>query len=102
MKLITFLGGTAFLVLMGTVMFFIAGTINVPSIWLYLIIRVLFTAACVLAMSEDVARERLKPGPGAKPEPIYNTGTAVAWIAHVVIVPLDKGRFGWSREQVER
>jgi len=57
---------------------------------------VLFTAACVLTMSEDVARERLKPGPGAQPEPVYNAGATSAWIAHVAIVPRDLGRFHWS------
>lgn len=78
-------------------MFLIAGTVRLPSIWLYLALRVLFTAACVLAMSEGVARERLKPGPGTKPEPLYNIGTGIAWIAHIVIVSLDLGRYGWSR-----
>jgi len=98
MRLRTFLAGTAFLALMGALMFLIAGTVHVPSIWLYLILRWLFTGASVLAMSEEVARERLKPGPGTKPEPVYNVGTAIAWIAHIVIVALDKGRFGWSRD----
>ncbi|MBN2550835.1 MAG: isoprenylcysteine carboxylmethyltransferase family protein [Anaerolineales bacterium] len=96
MRLVTFLAGTAFLALMGAVMFLIAGTIRVPSIWLYLGLRLLFTLASVLAMSESVARERMRPGPGVKPEPIYNTGTAIAWVAHILIVPLDKGHFGWS------
>jgi len=59
-------------------------------------LRVLFTAACVVTMSEEVARERLKPGPGARPEPVYNAGATVAWIAHVLIVSLDLGRFHWS------
>lgn len=95
-RLTTLLGGTAFLALMGAVMFLIAGTITVPSIWLYLALREGFTIASVLAMSEDVARERLKPGPGVKPEPVYNVGTGIAWIAHIVIVPLDLGRYGWS------
>jgi protein-S-isoprenylcysteine O-methyltransferase Ste14 len=95
-RLRTFVLGTLFIVLMGALMFLIAGTIRVPSVWLYLALYVGFTAASALAMSEEVARERLKPGPGAKPEPVYNTGTAIAWIAHVVIVSLDKGRFGWS------
>ena len=81
MRLVTFVAGTAFLILAGAAMFLIAGTANLPSIWLYLTLRVLFTAACVLAMSEDVARERLRPGPGARPEPIYNTGAAIAWTA---------------------
>src|SRR5512139_3369751 len=96
MRLTTFLAGTAFLALMGTIMFLIAGTVRLPSIWLYLALRVLFTAASVPAMSEEVARERLKPGPGVKPEPVYNIGTAIAWIAQIIIVPLDLGRFGWS------
>ncbi len=97
-RLITFVAATAFLALMGAAMFAIAGTVRVPSIWLYLGIRVLFSAGCVVAMSEDVARERLRPGPGAKPEPVYNLGTGAAWVTHIVIVPLDKGRFGWSAD----
>lgn len=96
MRLITFLAATAFLVPIGVVLFLIAGTLNVPSIWLYLAVRVLFNAASALAMSEDVARERLRPGPGARREPVYNTGTAIAWISHVVIAALDLGRYHWS------
>ncbi len=96
-RLITFIAGTAFLALMGAAMFLMAGTVWLPSIWLYLGLRVLFTAACVLAMSESVARERLKPGPGTKSEPLYTLGTGFAWIAHIVIVSLDLGRYGWSR-----
>lgn len=96
MRWVTFLAGTAFLALMGAGMFLIAGTLDASPIWLYLGLRVLFTAASAFAMSEDVARERLRPGPGVKPEPVYNIGTAIAWIAHIVIVPLDLGRFGWS------
>jgi protein-S-isoprenylcysteine O-methyltransferase Ste14 len=96
MRLTTFLAATAFLAVMATLMFLIAGTVRLPSVWLYLGIRELFTAASVLAMSEGVARERLMPGPGARPEPIYNLGATIAWIAHIIIVPLDLGRFGWS------
>jgi protein-S-isoprenylcysteine O-methyltransferase Ste14 len=96
MRLTTFVAGSAFLALMGAVMFLIAGTIDLPSIWLYLILRLLFTGASVLAMSESVARERMKPGPGAKAEPIYNTGTGIAWVTHIILVPLDLGRFHWT------
>ncbi len=96
MRLKTFFGALAFLALMGAVMFLMAGTANLPSVWLYLGLRVLFTAASVWAMSESVASERLKPGPGAKREPVYNIGAAVTWIAHIVIVSLDLGRFHWS------
>ncbi|HPL27369.1 MAG TPA: isoprenylcysteine carboxylmethyltransferase family protein [Anaerolineae bacterium] len=95
-RLTTFIMATLFLFPMGAALFLIAGTVNVPTIWLYLGIRVLFNAASTLAMSEEVARERLKPGRGAKPEPIYNTGTAIAWVAHIVIAPFDLGRFHWS------
>jgi protein-S-isoprenylcysteine O-methyltransferase Ste14 len=95
-RLTTFLAATAFLALMGALMVLIAGTADLPSVWLYLALRELFTLASVLAMSEEVARERLKPGPGARPEPLYNTGTTLAWMAHIVIVALDLGRFGWS------
>ena len=95
-RLITLVAATAFVALMGAAMFLLAGTTNAPPIWLYLAIRVGFNAACVLAMSEDVARERLKPGPGAKAEPVYNIGTGIAWVAHILLACLDLGRFGWS------
>jgi protein-S-isoprenylcysteine O-methyltransferase Ste14 len=96
-RLITLLSATAFLAGLGTLLFFIAGTLALPSIWIYLVLRFLFTLACVLAMSEEVARERLKPGAGAKREPLYNTGTAIAWLAFIILAPLDLGRYGWSR-----
>ena len=92
----TFLAATAFIVFLGAVIFFIAGTVNLPSIWLYLVIYVLFSAACALAMSEGVARERLQPGPGSRPEPVYRIGATLAWIAHIGIAALDLGRFHWS------
>lgn len=96
MRLTTFLAGMAFLALMGALMFLIAGSLWISSLWLYLGLRLFFTAASVLAMSEAVARERLKPGRGARPEPVYNFGTAVAWIAHILIAPLDLGHYHWS------
>jgi protein-S-isoprenylcysteine O-methyltransferase Ste14 len=96
-RLRIFINGLASLISMGAVIFIIAGTLNLPFVWLYLIIRTLFAAASALAMSEAVARERLHPGPGVKPEPVYNVGTTIAWIAHILIVALDLGRFNWSR-----
>ncbi len=59
-------------------------------------LRLLFAAACVLAMSEEVARERLKPGPGAKPERLFPIASGSLWIMHLVITALDLGRFHWS------
>jgi predicted signal transduction protein with EAL and GGDEF domain len=60
-RLITFFSATAFLALMGAVLFLIAGTLALPSIWLSLGLRLLFTLACALTLSDDVARERLEP-----------------------------------------
>jgi len=96
-RLITLLSASAFLALLGGVMFLIAGTFSLPSIWLYLGLRLLFSLACVMAMSEDVARERMKPGPGSRRELIYITGTTIAWVEHIVLASLDLGRFRWSR-----
>ena len=95
-RLTTLFAALAFLALMGAFLFLVAGTIFLPTIWLYLGLRAGFTFASVLAMSEDVARERLKPGPNAKPEPVYNTITTIAWISHIILAPLDLGRFHWS------
>lgn len=95
-RLTTLFSALAFLILLGVILFLIAGTIHLPTIWLYLLLRVVFTFASIFAMSEDVARERLKPGKGAKPEPVYNIGTTIAWISHIILAPLDLGRFHWS------
>jgi hypothetical protein len=46
-------------------------------------------------MSEVVARERLKRGRGARPGPVYTTRPAIARAAHIVIAPLDLGRYHW-------
>jgi protein-S-isoprenylcysteine O-methyltransferase Ste14 len=97
MRLITFIGAMVFLGVVGTLMFLIAGTIALPPIWLNLGIWAAFTLACVLVMSENVAKERLKPGPGAKKEPLFNIGSTLAYVAHYIIAPLDLGRFHWSR-----
>jgi len=95
-RLTTLFAALAFLVLLGAILFLIAGTISIPTIWLYLFLRVIFTFASVLAMSEDVARERLKPGAGSKPEPVYNIGTTIAYVSHIILAALDLGRFHWS------
>lgn len=71
-RLYTFFAATIFLILMGVLLFFLAGTLDLPAAWVYLGLRLGFTAASVLAMSEDVAKERLQPGPKYKPEPLYN------------------------------
>ncbi len=92
MRLITFVAATAFLIPLGAALFLIAGTTDLPWIWVYLALRLLFTAACVLAMSEDAARERLKPGPGAKKERLFPIASGSLWIAHWVIAMLDLGR----------
>ena len=95
-RLTTLFAALAFLVVLGIILFLIAGTIHLPSIWLYLGLHVAFTFVSVFAMSEDIARERLKPGKGAKPEPVYNIGTTIAWVSHIILAPLDLGRFHWS------
>jgi protein-S-isoprenylcysteine O-methyltransferase Ste14 len=95
-RLTTLFAALAFLGLMGAILFMIAGTVRFLTIWLYLGLRVIFTIASVFAMSEDVARERLKPGKGAKPEPIYNIGTTIAYVSHIILAALDLGRFHWS------
>ena len=95
-RLTTLFAALGFLAVLGAFLFLIAGTIRAWTIWLYLVLRVLFTFASVFAMSEDVARERLKPGKGAKPEPVYNIGTTVAYISLIILAPLDIGRFHWN------
>lgn len=95
-RLYTFFAASIFLILMGVLLFFLAGTLNLPAIWVYLALRLGFTVASVLAMSEGVAKERLQPGPKAKPEPLYNILTGIAWVVFIILAPIDIGRFHWS------
>ena len=95
-RLLTLLGGSASIALMGALLFLLAGTTGLPWVWVYLAVRLAFTVGAVLAMSEAVARERLKPGPRAKPEPLYNALTGVSWVAFLILAPLDLGSFHWS------
>ena len=96
MRLRTLLLATAFQLFLGIVLFILAGTASLPAVWAYLVIQWVFTLASTLAMSEETARERLKPGAGAKREPLYNIGSTIFWLAHIVIATLDIGRFHWS------
>jgi protein-S-isoprenylcysteine O-methyltransferase Ste14 len=96
MRLRTLFLATAFQIVLGVILFLVAGTSHLPAVWAYLGIQWVFTLASVLAMSESTASERLKPGTGAKKEPVYDIGAAILWITHFVIAMLDIGRFQWS------
>lgn len=96
MRIMTLFLATIFQAFMAFALFLIAGTVALPAVWAYLFIQWLFTLASVLVMSENTAAERLKPGQGAKKEPLYNIGATILWVSFMVIAMLDIGRFGWS------
>jgi protein-S-isoprenylcysteine O-methyltransferase Ste14 len=71
-----------------------AGTIAIPTYWVYLAIFATVFVASFILLDPDLARERMRPG-GKKP-PLALQLFSGGLIAHWVIAGLDHGRFHWT------
>jgi protein-S-isoprenylcysteine O-methyltransferase Ste14 len=86
--------------LAGIVLFGAAGTFEIISFWLYLIVFVAFCVVGTLVIEPDLARERMRPG--GKPLSASMTGaTIVLPLLHLAVAGFDCGRYHWS-DQVPR
>jgi protein-S-isoprenylcysteine O-methyltransferase Ste14 len=87
-----------FVVVAGAILFGAAGTIHVPSFWLYLgVSTVLYLLALglIYLRSPDLIQERLHPGAGEKDK--VSIAAMVALLAlDFGIAGLDLGRFHWT------
>jgi protein-S-isoprenylcysteine O-methyltransferase Ste14 len=75
-------------------LFVSAGTIAIPTYWVYLAIFATVFVASFILLDPDLARERMRPG-GKRP-PLALQLFSSALIAHWVIAGLDHGRFHWT------
>jgi protein-S-isoprenylcysteine O-methyltransferase Ste14 len=83
-----------FLVLAAAALFGGAGTLAIPSFWIYLTILAAVFAASLLGLDPDLARERMRPG--GQRAPLALQLLAIVFAAHWLVAGLDRGRFHWS------
>ncbi len=80
-------------------MFFAAGRIDYWQGWVFsgIIFIHVVVRAVLLSDTPDLAKERVKPGPGIKRwDKIFLVFFGTFSLATFVISPLDAGRFGWT------
>ncbi len=82
-------------VLFATVIFGLAGRLDLPVYWAYTIVCVFKGLWIAISMDTSLAAERVKPGPGGVDHFTWHFSTALFGL-HWVIAPLDVGRFHWS------
>jgi protein-S-isoprenylcysteine O-methyltransferase Ste14 len=94
MPVSAYLQSAAFFALATLALFASAGTIALPTFWVYLAIFAAVFVASLLWLDPDLARERMRPG-GNKPPLGLRLFSGVLF-AHWIIAGLDHGRFHWS------
>lgn len=94
MPVSAYVQSVGFFVLAAIALFGSAGTVAIPSFWVYLAILAAIFIASFLILDPDLARERMRPG-GKRP-PIALQAFSAVLMAHWVLAGLDRGRFHWS------
>jgi protein-S-isoprenylcysteine O-methyltransferase Ste14 len=94
MPISAYVQSAVFFFLAAVALFGSAGTIAIPSFWLYLAILSAVTAASLLILDPDLIRERMRPGGRSPPIGLRLVGVVpfLQWI----IAGLDRGRLHWS------
>ena len=93
--ILTFGASALFVVLLGAVLFLVAGRYDLRWFWAYLGVFFVLSSCGWLFLDPDLIRERLRPGKGAQDAGTVQIGKALS-LAHFVIASLDVGRFHWS------
>jgi protein-S-isoprenylcysteine O-methyltransferase Ste14 len=94
MPLSAYVQSAIFLLLAAAALFVSAGTLAVPSFWLYLAILGAFTIASLAALDPDLIHERMRPG-GERP-PLALNFVGLIPLATLILAGLDRGRLHWS------
>jgi protein-S-isoprenylcysteine O-methyltransferase Ste14 len=94
-RVLSLLGGLAFVALLGALLFGCAGRWDLPLFWAYLGMWMAGVVASAWVADPTLARERLRPGPGGND---YLTLIVITplWLGQHVVAGLDVGRFHWS------
>ena len=83
-----------FFALATVALFVSAGTVALPTYWVYLGIFAAVFVASFLMLDPDLARERMRPG--GQSQPLGLKVFSAVLFAHWIIAGLDHGRFHWS------
>jgi protein-S-isoprenylcysteine O-methyltransferase Ste14 len=83
-----------FFVLTAVALFASAGTVVLPTYWVYLGIFAAVFVASFLLLDPDLARERMRPG--GKSAPLGLKVFSAVLFAHWIVAGLDHGRLHWS------
>lgn len=94
MPLAAYLQSVGFFALAIAALFGSAGTIAIPTYWLYIAILGTVFVASFFLLDPDLARERMRPG-GKRPPLALQLFSGVL-VAHWIVAGLDHGRFHWS------
>jgi len=86
-----------FVGLMFALLFGSAGRLDLPWVWAYLAVCSILTVVAVLGIDRDLARERLRPGPGGA-DRLFPFAAQFLGFAHWIISGLDVGRFHGSSD----
>lgn len=93
MPISAYVQSALFFILAVAALFGGAGTLAIPTFWVYLAILAAVFIASLVGLDPDLARERMRPG-GQKP-PLALQLLAIVFAAHWLIAGLDH-RFHWS------
>src|SRR4051812_13021568 len=85
----------AFETCLALILFGSAGRVDLPWVWALLAVHAGWLMVAFTFMDPTLARERLRPGPGAKDVNLRRVIT-VMLIVHLVVAGLDMGRYHWS------
>jgi protein-S-isoprenylcysteine O-methyltransferase Ste14 len=93
--LVNLLGGVAFVTVVGGLLFGTAGRWDLPFFWANLAVWAAASIVGTIVIDPTLARERLRPGPGAR---FFWSDWLIVplWLAQYVVCGLDVGRFHWS------
>jgi protein-S-isoprenylcysteine O-methyltransferase Ste14 len=94
MPVAAYVQSVVFFILAAIALFASAGTVALPTYWVYLGIFGIVFVASFLMLDPDLARERMRPG-GQRP-PIGLQVFSAVLFTHWIIAGLDHGRFHWS------
>jgi protein-S-isoprenylcysteine O-methyltransferase Ste14 len=97
--LLALLGGVAFMVLVGALLFGCAGRWDLPLFWAYLGVMMASAVIGPFVVDPTLFKERLRPGPGGKDYLIALVATPL-WLGQFVLAGLSVGRFQWTSDAV--
>jgi protein-S-isoprenylcysteine O-methyltransferase Ste14 len=80
---------------LAALLFLPAGRADLPAHWVFMAICSVLTAAAIVTIDPDLARERRRPGPGGIDPWLRRTGGPL-FTSSIILASLDVGRFHWS------